>query len=615
MSTTAILEDVLPRWDLDSIFPGPASPELRAAFEKTLSGIAMLESLFDRHGVGMENAGAVDATLVTAFEEIASQYNVLLGDAARINGYLYCLTADDVRDDEAKRAAGEWRQIKAGLGRLAPRFTAWIDGIDLDALSAQSDIAKEHAPVLRRIQTAAHHLMEPGQEDLAAALHPSAGGAWMTLRDEICGGATVRMVIDGEERDVPLSETQNLLFQPDRDLRRRAYEAHHAAIRAHATPLAACLNGAKGQQVVLSARRGWADPLDQALYASAIDRPTLDAMFAAIDDALPDYHRYLRAKARLLGLPVLASYDIMAPVGEPQPWPFAVARNFIISRFTDAHPRLGALAARAFAERWVDAPPRLGKDGGAFSTSTGGDTSRVFLNYLPVYDWMSALAHELGHSYHAMVVAQSGRTPLQASPEDVPAPLVFPMTLAETASTFCEVLVQRGAREGAAPAQEVALLDGWLLALTGNVFATMSAFRFERELFAIRRLRELPATELDELMTSIRREHSGDAVDPTTIWSAGWTAPHLVYDGFYYNFPYAFGMLFSVGLLAARDAQPEGFFNRFDTLLADSGMRPAAELAAPFGIDLRDQGFWRTSLDVFRADIDRYEELASGLAP
>jgi oligoendopeptidase F len=615
MDTATRTPDMLPRWDLDTIYPGPESPELRAAFAKAAGDIAALESLFDRHGVGTAGPGAVDAALVAAFGEITNRYNALLEDAMRINGYLYCLTMTDVRDEDAKRAAGEWRQIKSGLSRLAPRYTAWVGGLDLDALAARSELAREHEPALRRIKTAAGHLMDPGQEALAAALYPSASGAWMTLRDEVSGSATARIVLDGEERELPLSELENLLFHADREVRRRAFEVDRETIRTLETPLAACINGAKGQQATLSAFRGWADPLDQALFANAIDRPILDAMLAAIDEALPDYRRYLRAKARLLGLPVLAGYDILAPVGEPQPWPFAAARDLVIARFTAAHPRMGALAERAFAEQWIDAAPRLGKDAGAFSVPTGGDTSRVFLNYVPAYDWMSALAHELGHSYHAMVVPQAGRTALQAPPNDTPAPLAFPLTLVETASTFCEVLVQRGARDGAAPAQEAALLDGWLMAFTGNVFNSLSNFLFERELFALRPQREVSAAELDALMAEARRQVTADAVAPETVWSTSWVAPHFTYDGFYYNFPYAFGMLFSVGLLAARDAEPDGFFDRFDTLLADSGMREAQDLAAPFGIDLRDPAFWRSGLDVFRADVDRFEELAGELAP
>jgi oligoendopeptidase F len=159
----------------------------------------------------------------------------------------------------------------------------------------------------------------------------------------------------------------------------------------------------------------------------------------------------------------------------------------------------------------------------------------------------------------------------------------------------------------------VALLDGWLQSVSLNVFGTMPYFQFEREVFATRRQRELTTSELEHLMATAWSELCGDAIAPETVRSFAWTAPHFFIDGtWYYNFPYAFGMLFALGLLAARDADPDGFFTRFDGLLADSGMCEANALAARFGLDLRDIAFWRTSLDVFRVDADRYEELADG---
>ncbi|MFN8591692.1 MAG: M3 family metallopeptidase [Thermomicrobiales bacterium] len=602
----------LPRWDLDSIFPGPESPQFRAALRGIAEDIAALDAYFTRHGIGADRPDEADDALAMTLGEVINRYNALLDAAARINGYLYCLTAADVRDETAQRAAGQWRLAKADLARLAPRVVAWVGSLDLDALAARSAIVREHLDALNRIKISAGHLMEPGQEDLAAALNPSAGAAWMALRDAICGSAMATIVLHGEEQELPLSEIDNLNFDPDREVRRRAYEADQDAYHALAIPLAAAINGAKGQQLMLTLRRGWDDPLDQALFANAIDRDILSAMITAIEASLPVYHRYLQAKAKLLGLPRLAGYDILAPVGEPSPWPFETAREFILEHFAAASPNLATVAARAFADAWIDAGTRPGKDGGAFSVPTGGDESRLFLNYTPVYDWLSALAHELGHAYHAAVVAQAGRTALQAPPEDVPAPYIFPLTLAETASTFCEALIQRAARGSVAPLQEIAVLDGWLQAFSLNVFGTLAYFRFEQAFFAARRERELAASELGTMMAEARRAVSGEAIDPDTLWTTSWAAPHFYMDTlWYYNFPYAFGMLFAVGLLAARDAAPDGFFDRFETLLADSGMRPAADLAATFGIDLRDPAFWRTSLDVFRADVERYEGLAN----
>jgi oligoendopeptidase F len=213
-----------------------------------------------------------------------------------------------------------------------------------------------------------------------------------------------------------------------------------------------------------------------------------------------------------------------------------------------------------------------------------------------------------------MIIVERKRTFLQASPDFGPA--TVPMTLAETASTICETIVQRGARAAvASPAEELALLEESLQSLTLNTFGIMPLFAFEQVVFATRARRDLSPLELEAGMATAWRDISGDAVDPDTVWSTSWTMGHFFIDTlWFYNFPYAFGALFALGLLAVREADPDGFLDRFDTLLADSGMREADELAAEFGIDLRDPAFWRASLDSFHDDVEHYEALTRVIA-
>ena len=604
---TSTATETLPRWDLDSLFPGPDSPELRQALAHAASEIASLEAFFDAHQIGGEGEPRPDAVF---FAELVARYNGVLDLALRLEGYLYCLVATDVRDEAAEAAAGAWRQHQVGLSRLAPRFSDWVGSLDLDDLIDRSAVARDHESTLRRIAAASSHLMPPGEESLAAALAPTGIAAWVKLRDDLAGRATARVEIDGEIQELPLSEAGNLSYSEDRDVRQRAFEAVQATWESLELPLAMALNGVKGQQLALSTRRGWADPLDQALFANAIDRDILDALQRATVEFLPDYQRYLRAKARALGLPMLATYDLNAPVGHVPAWPYERSRQFITDVFHATHPALGALAERAYAESWIDAEPREGKDGGGFCAPVGGNASRIFMNYLPVYDSMCTIAHELGHAYHTLVGAEKGRTPLQVPPDDVPSPLIFPMTLAETASTVCEVLAQRAARAEASPEEEIAIIDGWLSDFASTIFGIHARFLLEQEVFARRRDGDVSAAEVKEIMAESWAFVLGDAIDPATISKYDWTKPHYyIEELWYYNFPYAFGALFAMGLLAVHDAQPDGFFPRLEDLLADSGMKNAADLAAPFGIDLRAIDFWRSGLQSFRDDVDRFEEL------
>lgn len=604
------MSETLPRWDLASLFPGPDSPELRQAMERAANEIASLEALFDTHDIGSATDARPDPAL---FAMLVERYNAVLDLALRLEGYLYCLVAADVRDEAADAAAGAWRQTQVGLSRLAPRFTDWVGSLDLDHLVTHSPVARDHEATLRRIAEASARLMPPGEESLAAALAPTGIAAWVKLRDDLAGRATALVEIDGEIQELALSEAGNLSFHEDRDVRRRAFEAVRATWESLELPLALALNGVKGQQLALATRRGWADPLDQALFANAIDREILDALHQATLEFLPDYRRYLRAKARALGLPVLATYDLNAPVGQASIWPYERSRQFITEVFQATHPALGALAERACTESWIDAEPREGKDSGGFCAEVGGAASRIFMNYLPVFESMCTIAHELGHAYHTVATATRGRTPLQAPPDDVPSPLIFPMTLAETASTFCEVLAQRAARAEASPVAELAILDGWLNNMAGSIFGIHARFLLEQEVFARRHERDVSASELKEIMAECWTFVVGDAIDPATVSLYDWTNPHYYSESqWYYNFPYTVGALFAMGLLATHDAQPNGFFPRFDELLADSGMKQAAELAAPFDIDLRSVEFWRTGLQRYRDDVDRFEALVGG---
>ena len=602
MTATTKAAGTLPRWDLDVLFPGPDSSEIREAMQRVQSDAASL----------LEMLASSERTELTAemLGEIIDQYNVLLDTATRVEGYLYCLVAADVTEEAASAASSSWDLVKADLGGIAPRFTALLRTANLDDLASQSPTVAGHLPTLTRVQELGAHLMPPGEEELAAQLGVAGASAWSSLRDELGGRATVTISVDGEPQEMALSEASNFAYNPDRTLRQQANEAIDATWESLGVPLAAAINAVKGQQRVLAARRGWDDPLDVSLAQNAIDRETLDAMQTAIREGIPDYQRYLRAKARLLGVDQLAGYDFDAPVGEPMAWPYSQAQEFILETFAAEHRPMADLAQRAFEENWIDAEPRQGKDGGGFSIGVGGEATRIFMNYLPVYDQMSTLVHELGHSYHSMVAALEGRTPLQNPPDDLPAPVAFPMTLAETASTFCEALAQRSARAEATGAQALSILDSWLTGFSATVFDTHARFLVEQEVFATRAERELSPSELTEITREAWLQVTGDAVDPSTVAVYRWTKPHyFISDIAYYNYPYAFGLLFALGLLAVKDREPEGFYERLDALLADSGMRTAIDLAAGFGIDLHDPAFWRGGFTGYQADIAEYERL------
>lgn len=370
-----------------------------------------------------------------------------------------------------------------------------------------------------------------------------------------------------------------------------------------ARPIATAINAVKGETLLLTERRGWRDPLEPMLISNGIDDDILGVLLGADRASRPIYHRYLAALSTALGLPRLALYDLSAPVNSSRTWTFAQAESFVMGEFHRASPALGAVASRALHKCWIDAGPRPGKVDGAFCTAVGQGQSRILLNFAPSYIGMSTLAHELGHAYHVAVLHEYQRTWLQSAS--------VPMTLAETASTFCEVLVQQAARRHAAPEEEIAILGGWLEAATDTIFGVLKLYDLEQAIFTARRDHELSVEELNALAVTIRDVSFGDAVEPNGT-SYLWAIWHLGQpDIWHYTFPYIFGMLFGLGLFARYQRDPDAFFPHFDSILADVNMADVSTLAGRFDIDLRDAGFWEESLAVLEADVARFETLVA----
>lgn len=592
----------LPHWDMSVVYPSLESPEFEAGLDAVVEGVKALEGLFDEYKIERQDALQVGETVVHAYDTVTTNLNALLDQTQTLYAYISAFVTTNSRDTLAQAKLSAVQQNLVTLSKLDARYTAWIGSLnDLSELRARSQVARDHAYMLARARSASEHLMSPAEEDLAADMNLTGGSAWARLHGNVSSQIMVKLELDGETKTLPMSAVRNLAFDPRREVREKAYEAELAAWQGHAVPLAAAMNSIKGQVNTLAKRRHWASALDEAIFDAAIDRTALDAMLSAARESFPDFRRYLRAKARGLGAEQLPWYDLFAPVGQSKRvWEYTQAREFILTQFGTYSERLRGLAARAFDEQWIDAEPREGKRDGAFCMSLRGVESRVLSNYKPAYGGMSTLAHELGHAYHNLVKAHC--TALQR---------VTPMTLAETASIFCETLARQAAlREADAPEQLV-ILEASLQNSCQIVVDITSRFLFESRVFEQRAPRELSVDEFCTLMLDAQKETYGDGLDPEKLHPYMWAVkPHYYSaDRSFYNFPYMFGLLFGLGLFAQYRENPAEFKKGYDDLLSSTGLADAATLAARFGIDVRTPEFWRASLDIVRKDIERFESL------
>ncbi len=591
----------LPHWDMSVVYPGLDSPEFAQDFAAIVQDIQQLASSFDTHHIEELPNLTVDSEVIQTFETITNQLNTVLDRTRTLSVYISCFVNTNSYDTLAQARMSELQRSLVLLSQLSTRMTAWLGSLDVEALIAGSTLAQEHAYALRKAKEQAAHLMSSPEESLAAELNVSSGSAWTRLHGNITSQLTLAVEVDGETQELPMSAVRNMAYDADRDVRRRAYAAELTGWQKAALPLAAAMNSIKNEVQVLALRRHWQSALDASLFANSIDNQTLEAMLSAARASFPDFRRYLHAKARALGVSRLAWYDLFAPIGtENRVWEFDEAAAFIVEQFGTYSDRLAGFAARAFSEHWIDAEPRPGKRDGAYCTGLRGDESRVFANYKPVFGGVSTLAHELGHGYHNVNLTQ--RTPLQRS---------HPMTLAETASIFCETIIRHAALQKANEQEQLAILEASLQGSCQIVVDITSRFLFEQRIFEKRQQRELSVEELNELMLEAQRETYGDGLDEDLLHPYMWAMkPHYYSTGrSFYNYPYMFGLLFGLGLYARYQQDPEAFKRGYDDLLSSTGMADAATLAGRFGIDLRTEDFWRASLEIIRQDIDQFEAL------
>lgn len=596
--------DTLPRWDVSTVFPSLESAEFQAATAAHAKNINDLTTLFDQMQIGYAEQIDVDADVVERYETVVQKMGDVQEQSGTLRAYIYSFVSTDSRNEHAAASLSEMQNRMVAASILGTRFNHWIGALDVEALIEQSEIAREHAFLLRQSKIRAAHLMSPIEEELAATMTVSGGSAWAKLHGTLSSQISVEFqeVENGPVDTLPMSALRNLAHNHDRSIRERAYVAELQAWKENSVVLGAAMNGVKGEVESLSKRRKWATPLDAALFHHGIDHQTLDAMLDAANDSFPDFRRYMNAKAKMLGIEKLAWFDLFAPVvSNGKEWSYSEATNFILQQFGAYSSQMQALAQRAFDEDWIDAGPRPGKRDGAFCMRLRGEESRILSNFKPSYSGLSTLAHELGHAYHGYVLAD--RKPLLRK---------YPMTLAETASIFCETIVRKAALDAVDEQEQVNILEASLMASCQVVVDITSRFLFEKAVFDGRGQRELSVSELNERMLDAQRQTYGDGLVEEKLHPYMWAMKPHYYSTqqSYYNFPYMFGLLFGLGLYARYLDDASAFRKGYDDLLSSTGIESAADLAARFDIDIRAKSFWQSSLDVIRADIDRFETLA-----
>ncbi len=597
-----LTQESIPHWDLSNVYKGLETDDFNADVRKLEGQLDELDALIEKHGIGrLEKPPADTKATADALGGFIERLNDMLMLRATLSAFVQSFVTTDSYNKVAAKRGSEFEKLGVRVSSIYVRFEAWIGSLHsvLDTLCEQSPVAKEHRLALSDIVDESKYCMDTALEDLASELLVSGGGIMHKLQGTVTSQLKRPFERDGKTEELPVTMIRNLSNSPDESVRRRAFETELEAYASIEEPVAFALNGVKGTAITLAKRRGLDDVLHGTLEVNKMDRATLDALLVAMKDSFPLFRRYFKSKATKLGKEKLAWWDITAPIGEVElTYTWSEASDYVVEQFGHFSQELADFARNAFDKNWIDAEPRDGKRGGAFCMGIRAvEESRILANFDGSFDQLTTLAHELGHAFHSH--CQKGLPTLRRG---------SPMTLAETASIFCETIVFNAALSNAPAAAKLGILENQLIGASQVIVDIYSRFIFESEVVRRREKAELSADEFGEIMLDAQRQTYGDALDPEHMNPYMWLwKPHYYLQGYNFsNFPYAFGLLFGLGVYARYKKEGDAFIPRYKELLRSTGEGKAADLAGRFGIDIRSRDFWDESIAIVAEQVDEY---------
>lgn len=576
-------------WSLDILYRGIDDENL----SKDMSRFESLISLFGDAVAALDKNNA--ASTLRRVIEVKEELTVLV---RRLAGYFGLRNATDSTDSEGASYQTKISAMIASTTKDNVIFEKFAGNLEnLDAVIESDELLSQYKFYFEEIKNDISHKMSDEAEALFAKMNISGGKAWGDLFSHLT--STVKVDYNGETTS--LSAIRGLADSEDPAVRKSAFEAEIACYDKIKDSIAFSLNSIKAQVNLEAELRGYADPLMMTLDQSRMKKETLDAMFEAMREAMPAFRRYLRHKAKLLGYENgLPWYEILAPMGKTGSEVFTVedSHKYLVEHFSSFAPDLAEMVDQAYKEEWIDFYPRAGKRGGAFCSNLPFvGQSRILTNFSGSFGSVVTLAHELGHAYHGQQI-QSHR-PLNTG---------YTMPVAETASNFNELIIVNDAIAKSEGEAKIQLIESQIQDSTQIIVDIYSRFLFEDEVIRRRKDTFLYADDLEKIMINAQKEAYGDGLDPDCLHPYMWCCKSHYYSAglSYYNFPYAFGGLFSRGLYAKYLEEGESFLPKYRELLRATTVGTVESVAAIADIDLTRPEFWRESLKTITDQIDEF---------
>lgn len=629
----------IPRWNLDSIFPSIKSAEYQKALSDFESGMENLGSLLESADTFIKNASENFDFPVwfKGFLEADEKVSALCGS---LNAYAYIIYSVDTTNTDYLNNITRIDNLTLRYRQLDLSFKSVLlaNSGRLEDFYRRFPEFEGYRYILNETLEETRHQMSAAEEKLAGELQQTGGDAWDRLHEQLISN------LKDSETGKTFNELRNDAYSADSKMRKSSYEKEISLLRQNEIAFAACLNNLKGETLTLNRHRKWQKPLDRSLSSARLSQKTLDALIGAIEESLPLWREYFNLKADFLhknNLTVsqdkkgLAFYDLFAPMATDsrvelgndsdkklgndgdtlslsglsrqsllsKTWTFDEARDYIIERYSSFSAEMGEFAKKAFAENWIDAEVRAGKVGGAYDEDFAlGHQSRIMTNFTGAFSDIITLAHELGHAYHFSC--------MKGKPS---AFFSYPMTLAETASTFAETIVKQDMISKCSDAEKIQILDLDLQDVSQVLVDILCRFYFERSVFEEREKGELNADDFCNLMKEAQEKSYGNGLNSERheyMWAV---KSHYYSTGLdFYNFPYAFGQLFAAGLYARYQKEGKDFAKTYAELLSNTGNMSCEDLCKKAGFDITQKAFWKSGIEMYAGEVEMMKAGVAG---
>jgi len=589
-------------WNLDVFFQGGSdSSELQEHLIQT-------EEQIKHFGANVNNWNPVNSLEDSNYlQELLIDLEGSAKKLIQAGAFVGCLLAQNTEDKQAYALDAKITSLNAAfqtaLGSLDNLLTSIDDLVWQQLVSAEP--LQELAFVLTESREKAKEKLSKQEEAVISALEVDGYHSWGQLYDLIVSKIKVSFNENGEEKQLSVGQAFNKFSSSDREVRSAVFKNWEKAWGEQADFLAKTLNHLSGFRLNVYNKRGWEDVLKEPLSINRMEKKTLETMWTVISENKQKLVQYLERKANLLGLEKLSWFDLDAPYGKTESKvSYQDGAQFIEQNFALFGEKMAAFAKIAFDEQWIEAEDRPGKAPGGFCTDfPESKQSRIFMTYSGTPSNVSTLAHELGHAFHSYVM------------RDVPfLNCNYAMNVAETASTFAEMIVADASVKNAKDEEEkLVLLDDKIQRTVALLMNIHARFLFETHLYEERKQGTVSVEKLNELMLEAQKEAYCGALEDyhPLFWAS---KLHFFITGVpFYNFPYTFGYLFSLGIYAEAVEEGKGYEEKYIALLRDTASMTVEELAQKhLQIDLTKKDFWEKAVRICLDDIDEFLELTEG---